>query len=78
LLRSPDGSVVTISFTRAQPNVRYFVETAVTLAPASFDGNVIWDSALLPPDLVPVGSVQSVQISIQGQGPNFFRISASE
>lgn len=65
----------TFSFTRAQPTVRYVVESIPELG--DWTGSSVWDSSAAPVDLVEVGEQQDVEIDATGT-QRFVRLNMSE
>jgi hypothetical protein len=68
---------LSISFKRAQAGVRYLVESTDDL---DFAGSAVveWDSDLSPPDLVPVGNLQTVDVAMPVGGELFLQVEATE
>lgn len=68
---------IEMSFTRARATVQYTVESSSILEDWALAGEE-WNSSLSPPDLVPVGEVQTVEVPLPAEGALFLRLNVSE
>lgn len=74
---SAPGDSLQMTFLRGQETVRYVVQSQSDLGDWSGAG-VEWDSATSPPDLVPVGETQVVEVPIPSGGRVFSRLEVTE